>query len=214
MTTKFAMLAAAVSFAALPSFAFAADAIDEIPQAPEAPIEAVAVPSGWSGAYAGISGGYAWGTASAPGTEFDANGFNGGVYGGYNLQSDSIVYGGELDAGYSAAKGDNGAGVAFKNGFNGALRARAGVDLDPILIYGAAGIAATQGKVSAGGIEDKQTHIGWTAGAGIEGKVTQNIIARAEFRHNNFGAETYAIGGGTDASLTENEIRIGAGLKF
>jgi outer membrane immunogenic protein len=214
MKRNFAMLAAAVTFAALPSFAFAADAIDEVPAAPEAPIEEVAAPSGWSGAYAGVSGGYAWGKASAPGTTFDSKGFNGGVYGGYNFQQDSIVYGAEADLGYSAAKGDNGAGVAFKSGVNGALRARAGVDFDPVLIYGAGGVAATQGKVTAGGLSDSQTHFGWTAGIGAEAKVTPNVIGRLEFRHNDFGNKTYDVGAPVPAKLTENELRFGVGLKF
>jgi outer membrane immunogenic protein len=214
MKRNFAMLAAAVTFAALPTFAFGADAIDEVPSAPEAPIEEVAAPSGWAGAYAGVSGGYAWGKASAPGTDFDSKGFNGGLYGGYNLQNGSIVYGAEADLGYSAADGDNGAGVAFKSGVNGAARARVGIALDPVLLYGAGGVAATQGKVTAGGLSDSQTHFGWTAGVGAEAKVTENVIGRLEFRHNAFGEKTYDIGAATPAKLTENEIRVGVGMKF
>lgn len=209
MTTKFALFAAAVSFAALPSMAFAADAIDEIPQAPEAPAYEQPVSTGWSGAYAGIYGGYGKGDHGG----VDTNGFKGGAYGGYNMQSGQFVYGGEADVGYSGSDGQAGPTVV-KNGFNGALRARAGIDLDPVLVYGAGGVAATNGKIANGVDDDTATHIGWTAGAGIEGKITQNVIGRAEYRHNNYGRENYDVGGGTDAKLTENEIRIGAGLKF
>jgi outer membrane immunogenic protein len=212
MKHNFSMLAAAVAFAALPSFAFAADAIDEIPSAPEAPIEEAAA-ANWAGAYAGVSGGYSWGTAAVPGPNIKAKGFNGGVYGGYNLQQDNIVYGGEVDLGYSAAKGNN-AGAAFKNGVNGAARVRLGADMGPALIYGAGGVAFTNGKVTAGGASDTKTHIGWTAGVGAEAKVTSNLIGRLEYRHNRFGSKTYAVGGGTPAKLSENEIRVGLGVKF
>ena len=213
MKRNFTMLAAAVAFAALPSFAFAADVIDENPSAPEAPIEEAAPVSNWSGAYAGVSAGYAWGKASAPGNRFSTKGVNGGVYGGYNWQQDTIVYGGEVDMGYSGDKGSN-AGVAFKNGVNGAARARLGADFGPAMIYGAGGVAFTNGKVTAGAVSDTKTHIGWTAGVGAEAKVTGNLIGRLEFRHNNYGTKTYAIGAGTPAKLTENEIRVGLGVKF
>ena len=101
MKRNFAMLAAAVSFAALPTFAFAADAIDEIPAAPEAPACEQPVAGNWAGAYAGVYAGHGW--AKHGGVE--SKGFNGGAFGGYNMQTDSIVYGAEADAGYSASDG-------------------------------------------------------------------------------------------------------------
>lgn len=209
MKRNFAMLAAAVSFAALPTFAFAADAIDEIPAAPEAPAFEEPVAGNWAGAYAGVYAGHGW--AKHGGVE--SKGFNGGAFGGYNMQTDSIVYGAEADAGYSASDG-TAAGTSVKHGVNGALRARAGVDLGPALVYGAGGVAATNGKLSNGVTDDSQTHIGWTAGAGVDARITGNVIGRVEYRHNNYGSETYNVGGGTAAKLTENEIRVGAGLKF
>lgn len=209
MKRNFAMLVAAVSFAALPTFAFAADAIDEIPSAPEAPAYEEPQAGGWSGAYGGVYAGHGWAKHGG----VNSKGFNGGVFGGYNMQTDSIVYGGEADAGYSASKGVAG-GTAVKHGVNGALRARAGVDMGPAMVYGAAGVAATQGKLGIGAAEDSKTHIGWTAGAGIDAKITGNMIGRIEYRHNAYGKETYNVGGGTTAKLSENEIRIGAGLKF
>lgn len=213
MKRNFTMLAAAVAFAALPTFSFAADAIDEIPSAPEAPLEQAAAVSNWSGAYAGVSAGYGWGKAKTPGNNIATKGFNGGVYGGYNFQQDTIVYGGEVDLGYSGAKGTN-AGVAVKNGINGAARARLGADLGPAMIYGAGGLAFTNAKVTSGAASDTKTHIGWTAGVGAEAKVTENMIGRVEFRHNGFGSKTYAVGAGTPAKLSENEIRVGLGVKF
>lgn len=209
MKRNLAMFVAAVSFAALPTFAFAADAIDEIPAAPEAPAYEAPQSAGWAGAYGGVYLGHGW----AKHAGVNSKGFNGGVFGGYNMQSDSIVYGGEADAGYSASDGAA-AGTSVKHGMNGALRARAGVDMGPALVYGAAGVAATRGKLAVGAADDTQTHIGWTAGAGVDAQITGNVIGRLEYRHNAYGKETYNVGGGTSAKLSENEIRIGAGLKF
>ncbi len=213
MKRNLTMLAAAVTFAALPSFAFAADVVDEIPAAPEAPIEEAAPVSNWAGGYAGVSAGYAWGKAKAPGLEFSTKGPNGSVFGGYNWQQDTIVYGLDADLGYSGDKGES-AGVAFKNGVNGAARARLGADFGPVMVYGAGGVTATRGKITAGAVSDTQTHVGWTAGVGAEAKVTQNIFGRLEYRHNEYGNKTYAIGGGTPAKLSENEVRLGVGVKF
>jgi outer membrane immunogenic protein len=213
MKRNFTTFAAAAAFAVLPSFAFAADAIDEIPSAPEAPIEEAAPAANWAGGYAGVSAGYAWGKASAPGLEFSTKGVNGNVFGGYNLQQDNIVYGVDADLGYSADKG-SAAGVTFKNGVNGAARARLGADLGPVMVYGAGGVAATKGKITAGALSDSKTHIGWTAGVGAEAKVTQNVFGRVEFRHNNYGSKTYDLGAPTPAKLRENEVRVGVGMQF
>lgn len=206
-------LTSILAIIALPSFALAADAIDEIPAAPQAQYDEPAAVKNWSGAYAGVGLGYAQGKATAPANTFKTKGLNGNIYTGYNWQQDSIIYGGEVDLGYSADKGSN-AGVAFKNGLNGAARARLGADFGPVMAYGAAGLALTRGTVTVGAASDTQTHIGWTAGVGAEAKVTENLIGRLEFRHNNYGAKTYAIGAGTPAKLSENEIRIGLGVKF
>ncbi len=213
MKRNFTMLAAAATFAVLPSFAFAADAIDEIPAAPEAPIEEAAPVANWAGAYAGVSAGYAWGKATAPGLKFSTKGANGSVFGGYNWQQDNIVYGVDGDLGYSGDKG-SAAGVTFKNGFNGAARVRLGADMGPVMVYGAGGIAATNGKITAGAVSDTKTHVGWTAGVGAEAKVTQNVFGRLEFRHNAYGKKTYDLGAATPAKLNENEVRLGVGLKF
>lgn len=206
--SRLAMLAAASAFAVLPSFAFAADAIDEVPSAPEATYEEPAA-GDWSGAYGGVYAGHGW----AKHGDVDSKGFGGGVFGGYNMQSGKIVYGGEVDAGYSGSDGAV-AGKSVKHGLNGAARARVGVDTGPALIYGAAGAAAARGTVISGGAEDTQTHLGATVGAGVDAKITGNLIGRVEYRYNYFGKENYSVPGGADQKLTESEIRVGAGIKF
>ncbi len=213
MKNTLARFAATAALIILPITAFAADVVDEVPAAPEAPMEQTVMPSGWAGAYAGASVGYGWGKNRNAAASFNTKGFNGGVFGGYNLQNGALVYGGEADLGYSAAKGST-AGASGKEGVNGALRARLGYDMDPVLLYAAGGVAATKGKLTVGALSDTKTHVGWTAGVGADAKITDNMFGRVEFRHNDYGTQNYAIGAGTNAKLTDNEIRLGLGVKF
>ena len=77
----------------------AADAIDEVPAAPQAEYTEPAQKN-WSGAYVGGTADWHHGQHDATGDN-TAAGFGGGLYGGYNMQSGQIVYGGEADIGYS-----------------------------------------------------------------------------------------------------------------
>ena len=206
--TRVAMLVAASAFAVLPSFAFAADAIDEVPQAPEAPMTESPA-ADWSGAYAGVYGGHGWSKHGG----VKSKGFNGGGFGGFNMQNGQFVYGAEADLGLSGSDGSE-AGKTVKHGLNGALRARVGVDMGPALVYGAVGPAFTKGKVNTGGAEDTKTHYGATAGVGVDAKLVGNLFGRAEYRYNYYGRENYNVPGGANQRLTENEIRVGAGIKF
>jgi outer membrane immunogenic protein len=196
---------------ALSGFARAADMIDETPQAPQPTFEE-AVKGGWAGAYAGIYAGYAKGKFGDA-ANINAKGFGGGGFAGYNLQNGGIVYGLDGDLGVSRAKGTAG-GVTAKQGFDGALRARLGYDLGPVMIYGAAGGAFTRANAAAGASSDSNTLLGFTAGAGADIKVTDNVFARAEYRYNQFGSKDYALPAATGVNLRENEVRFGLGVKF
>jgi outer membrane immunogenic protein len=182
----------------------AADMIDETPQAPQPTFEE-AVKSGWAGAYAEGKFGDA--------ANIKAKGFGGGAFAGYNLQNGGIVYGLDGDLGLSRAKGTAG-GVTAKQGFDGALRARLGYDLGPVMVYGAAGGAFTRATATAGAVSDTKTHLGFTVGAGADIKVTDNLFARAEYRYNAFGSKSYALPAATSVNLRENEVRFGLGVKF
>jgi outer membrane immunogenic protein len=202
---------AIASTLALSGIARAADMIDETPQAPQPTFEE-AVKGGWAGAYAGIHAGYAKGKFGDA-ANINAKGFGSGGFAGYNLQNGGIVYGLDGDLGVSKAKGTAG-GVAAKQGFDGALRARLGYDLGPVMIYGAAGGAFTRAKAAAGAVSDSNTHLGFTVGAGADIKVTDNVFARAEYRYNQFGSKDYALPAATGVNLRENEVRFGLGVKF
>ncbi|WP_337181663.1 outer membrane protein [Shinella sp.] len=203
------LVASTVSMAAF-QVAHAADAIDEVPQAPAAEYSEPVVKN-WSGAYVG-------GTATWQNGKFNgqgknrAHGFGGGVYGGYNMQSGQMVYGGEADLNYSGVN-NTANGFKAKQGANGSIRGRVGVDLNPVLVYGTAGIAASNVKVNNGGAKDDATMLGWTAGAGVEAFVTDNVTARVEYRYSDYGKKSFN-GAGVKSGFEDHSIRVGMGVKF
>lgn len=190
----------------------AADAIDEVPAAPQAEYTEPAQKN-WSGAYVGGTADWHHGQHDATGSN-TAAGFGGGLYGGYNMQSGQIVYGGEADVGYSGQDSSKG-NLRMKQGVNGSLRARVGVDLNPVLLYGTAGLAVGQAKGTVGGASDKNTMVGWTAGAGAETFVTDNITARVEYRYTDYGSKDFRMGGtNVSSGYDEHSVRVGMGVKF
>jgi outer membrane immunogenic protein len=208
---KLALLAAALSVP-LATPVLAADAILEQP--PEAPVADIAPQTYvWSGGYVGGYGQYQWGEFSALPSQ-DADAFGGGVYGGYNWQRDQIVYGLEADLGYSGADASLG-GVTAEQGINGSLRARLGYDINPFLIYATGGIAATNAEVTGAAGSDSNTHLGWTAGAGAEAFVTDNITTRIEYRYTDYESQNYNLGGANVSSgFDDHSVRLGIGMKF
>lgn len=208
---KLALLAAAASVS-LAAPVLAADAIIEQP--PEPPMAEVAPQAYlWSGGYLGGYGEYKWGKFDASPTR-NANGFGGGVYGGYNWQSDNIVYGLEGDVGYSGAKFST-AALSGKQGFNGSLRARIGIDVNPFMVYATGGIAATSAELTSPAGSDTNTHVGWTAGAGAEAFLTENITTRLEYRYTDYQSKNYNLGGtNVSSGFDDHSVRVGIGMKF
>jgi outer membrane immunogenic protein len=196
--------------------AFAADAVMEEPPAPAAPMEEPPVNT-WSGPYAGVTLGYAFAgeTEDEFGDSIDTDGFLLGGFAGYNYQVGNIVAGAEADIGYSWEDGSN-AGVTSESGVEGSLRARLGYVVSPnILLYATAGGAAKDLEVSGFGDSDSNTMIGWTAGAGADMMVTENIFGRVEYRYTDFGSEDFTLNGTTaDVSDKNHRINFGLGMKF
>lgn len=210
-------MAAAAGFAVLAGAmpALAADAIVDVPPAPAAPMIEAPVAS-WAGPYAGVQLGYGFsGRTETPAGDLDTDGFIGGGFAGYNFQNGMFVYGGEVDLNYANLESDV-PGVSSKTSLDGSLRARIGVAAtDNILVYGTAGGAAQSLKVSDGFGSDRNTLLGWTAGAGVDVKVTENIFARAEYRYTDFGSKDFNTGSGEQSiSSRDNRVMFGLGVKF
>ena len=217
VNTKFSRsVLAAVSLLAIASGpVFAADAIESAPE-PATPMEEAPLAS-WGGAYAGIQAGYGFaGTAREPGNKIDTDGFVGGGFAGYNAEvGNGVVAGVEGDVGYSGVEGSN-AGTEVKGGAEGALRGRLGYAVTPdILPYVAGGGAARSMKVSEGGVSDRNTALGWTAGAGVDVKLSQNVFVRGEYRYTDYQDKSFTTAQGTrDVDSTDNRVQFGIGMKF
>lgn len=217
MTTKLKIAAAALGIVAFSAPAFAADVVMEEPPAP-APIAELPVAS-WAGPYAGLNIGYGFSGRVHDRTldnKIKTDGFLGGAFVGYNYQMENIVVGAEADIGYNGEKGEN-AGYKSNAGFEGSLRARLGYAISPdILIYGTAGGAAQSLKVTqvATGINERNTMLGWTAGAGTDIKFTDNVFGRVEYRYTDYGKTNFNLGGDHDVSSRDHRINFGVGMKF
>ncbi|MGA1801273.1 outer membrane protein [Rhizobium sp. HT1-10] len=192
------------------SAAMAADAVEQIPQPPVA--QDAPVVSNWAGFYLGAAGTYNMGKIRGQGGSADA--WGGQVYSGYNWQDGQIVYGIEGDVGYSGADNTRN-GITGKQQTNGSVRGRLGYDFNPFMLYGTAGVAAGQLKMSDGTSSDKNTAVGWTVGAGAETMVTNNISARLEYRYTDFGKKNFDLdSGNVSRGYDENSVKVGIGYKF
>ncbi|WP_165784341.1 outer membrane protein [Zhengella mangrovi] len=216
-TARIAILAAGLFIGAAATPALAADVITEAPPAPPAaPMEEP--PVGWDGAYAGITGSFTSGLAhhSQPfANRHVIDGFNGGAFAGYNFQQGNMVYGLEADISGGGIDGNN-AGRGLETSVDGSLRARAGVALgDRTLLYGTGGLVVGKLRAAEGGVLDTKTGIGWTAGAGVDVKLTDNMFARTEYRYIDYGSKNFTTGSGTNSvDVNENRFIVGIGMKF
>lgn len=217
-------VAAAIGLTALLGVApaFAADVITEVPPAPAAPVELPPVNT-WSGPYAGVTLGWGFaGSTDLPGagTEIETDGFTAHGFVGWQGQTGQIVYGAEGDLGYNASEGDANDFTA-ESDIDGSLRARLGYAVtDDILLYGTGGVAGKRMEVTdtlPGGASDEQTMFGWTVGAGMDAKVTDNMFGRVEYRYTDYGSEDFNLGalsGVQSVESTEHRIGIGFGVQF
>lgn len=185
--------------------------------------------SGWSGFYAGVSGGYGWGTQTvtpAPGAQATNNtgGWSLGGQAGYNMDMGGFILGAEGDLQWTNVNFSEAVpGGTFKTGidFYGTLRGRAGMSFGQVMPYVTGGIAAGRGSASYdNGVVTSQsaTHMGWTAGVGLEAQATSNISIKAEYLYVDLGTQTYsglpAPIGNIDASQRFSVVRAGLNYKF
>jgi outer membrane immunogenic protein len=166
----------------------------------------------WSGAYAGLYTGYAWGDGGgaylAGGgrvetANLDADGFLIGGQAGYNWQFGSVVAGIEGDLAFSNGDGDGNI-YTFPSGFGpvatthaetnflGSITGRLGYAVDRTLFYVKGGVGFTQLEitdVSNAGIHNasgKESVAGWTLGAGVEYALNNNWTIKSEYQFYRF----------------------------
>jgi outer membrane immunogenic protein len=185
----------------------------------------------WSGAYIGIHGGYSWGKGKSD-PNFSENGpiglsnLNGllvGLNAGFNKQfSNNVVLGAEGDISYTDLDDKTHLYLApdsyllkFKSDWQASIRARAGYALDNTLLYVTGGVAFAGGKLTFAGSSDRNTHVGWTIGGGIEHAFTPNWFGRIEGRYTEFDKKTYDNAfGKIKHDFHQTSILFGIGYKF
>ncbi|MDX8468916.1 porin family protein [Mesorhizobium sp. VK23B] len=215
--------------ALLTGSAMAADAVEG------APAEGI----NWSGAYIGAVAGYGWKSDtyhySGNSVDFDSNGFVGGVTAGYNWQRGQIVFGVEGDISYADMKGSVVSsflsppcfieGCTAKVDWFGTGRARVGYSFENFLPYATGGFAVGHVKGSAdigacglvGTCSYSDTRWGWSAGAGVEWAMNQQISFKAEYLHVDLGRPSFVTGNPPDPSTDRidfDTVRIGINYHF
>jgi outer membrane immunogenic protein len=171
------------------------------------------------------------------GYERDVDGFVGGALGGVNFQAGNFVFGLDMDFGGVAADGEGTAhigttedNIRFEHGidWNAHVRGRLGFALDRVFIYGAGGLAVADFDVksnrslqSDNDLDDGGHATGWSAGGGLEYAVTDNILVRAEYLHDEYTEERFTVCDVTNilcdnfnVGLTDNIVRLGVSWKF
>jgi outer membrane immunogenic protein len=196
------------AFVALSSGAFAAD-LAMPAYAPPATFSAPAA-TDWDGPYIGASVGYGWGTASTSVGSASTTGWLIGGQLGYNFHlSDNLVAGVEGNIDWDNQSGTVG-GVTIQRNWDGSIRGRLGVDLDGILPYAEAGVAFTNASGS-GLASGSNTQTGWTAGAGVEFKLSDQLSANVEYRYSDYGSASY---GPVSVGMTDSTVRAGLNYHF
>ncbi len=205
---KKTILAAGIAVAMAASAAIAADLPRGTYQSPY--VAAPVAGYNWMGPYIGANLGYQWGTTTNNPT--DPSGIAGGVQAGYNWQSGQFVVGGETDIQLSGSD-DTFAPYKFSNPWFGTLRARAGIAMNNILFYGTAGLAYGGVKGEISGLSESKTHVGWTAGAGVEVGFTPAWSAKAEYLYVDLADRGYSVTG-TSNGVESSLLRLGLNYRF
>jgi outer membrane immunogenic protein len=210
------ILLAGAAFAALSSASFAADL--------SAPVEDADV---WSGFFIGIQGGYAFkdvelttddGTPVS--TDIESDDFVIGAYYGRNWQSGNLVFG--LDSSFSYIgldEDDVGDDTFFEADFLGLSRLKVGYAFDDTLLFVAGGLATTffEAEDPAFDEEDDDWAFGWTVGAGVEHKFSDNWSARIEYAYFHIESDDMELPtdvGTIDIELEGHIIRGGIAYHF
>jgi outer membrane immunogenic protein len=158
----------------------------------------------WGGSYIGAHVGGGSGSVSITGApnSFDLTGVAGGVHLGYNYQFGKFVAGVEGEAnilGVSESDSAFGLSATLEATWMASLRARLGVEIGASLLYATAGLAWSQIETDVTGLgftataSDVMTGAAW--GAGLEHKLSQTMIARAEVIHFDFSDQSFSLAG-------------------
>lgn len=195
--------------------ALAADLPVKEPQVYRTPL--VSLTNNWTGLYVGGNVGYGWAhndpgiisfydstgvlAGTIPGIRANLQGVIAGGQAGYNYQFSNVVLGVEGDISWTGIKRSvadtvNNYKATAQIDWLATGRGRAGLAFDRTLVYATGGVAAGSVKIT---LDDSYasvirtisttTHIGWTAGAGVETAISPNLSLRAEYLYVDLGSK-------------------------
>ena len=184
----------------------------------------------WTGFYAGLNAGYAFGGDDAVGVlptygnvgDLEIEGMFGGIQAGYNFQADSFVMGVEGDIQLSGIsdEDDNGrVNSQNDNTYFGTLRLRAGYAWDRTLIYATGGLAYGGFDYSVdtptANIDDDFARAGYAVGGGVEYAFDNSWTMKLEYLYANFGSEDLEDAGETTVATPDfHSVRLGVNFRF
>jgi outer membrane immunogenic protein len=190
----------------------------------------------WSGVYGGAHAGFIWADVDVDrsGSDFvdtlgsgfkaDFDGFIGGILGGVNFQAGNVVFGMDMDFGWSTAEGNTRRDLINYDhdvDWVSHFRGKVGFALDRVLFYGAGGLALADFNVTGSNeLDDGGTTAGWSAGGGLEYALTDNILIRGEYLHDEYIDDNVQacdnIGNCANFNIgsSDNIVRLGVSFKF
>jgi outer membrane immunogenic protein len=166
---------------------------------------------------------------------YDLNGVALGAQVGFNYQSDNFVFGIEADGAWTDLDDtEEEQFIVFTTDAEAevewlaTVRGRIGYAWDRFLVYGTGGIAfagvdtdvTTSFIIGSNSETESATHVGWTAGLGIEGMITEHVSLRVEYLHADFGKENFDYFNGSflesngEADLDVDIVRLGVNWYF
>jgi len=93
-------------------------------------------------------------------------------------------------------------------------RIRAGWDMGSGLLYATGGLAMSDIWLKASGTRDEHFLWGGVVGAGFEAKITEDIVARAEYLYAIYGEQTYQLVSPVTVDNQTHSVRTGIGWLF
>jgi len=172
--------------------------------------------SNWDGAYVGGHLGVgAYHTVSEPGGDsLDLMGPIVGGQVGYNFHlTNNVVLGAQLDGDWDDITNAAAGGQTIE--WSSAVIAKLGLDLGPVLPYVLGGVAVSGQHYFhfVPPLDERHVHTGWTAGAGVEGMITDSLSAFVEYRYASYEQQTYTVGP-FNIGGSEHSVRTGLNYHF
>lgn len=201
--------ASVLAAAAISGPAFAADLTNSY----EAPSynEPASQSSGWTGGYVGLHAG----TASRHGNPFSGDReFMGGIQGGYNMETNGFVVGGEGELSHLGDAKVLVPGGNLEERYRVSAKVKAGMPLGDTLVYGTAGATITSMRDGTAQGPDGWKP-GWLVGAGVEHKFNQQISGKVEYNYARTGDVRSSTGGPlSETTVSDHTVKAGVNYHF